>query len=50
MAGGDSGSANMFNAAVFGALAGASGIPESWKQKTTHYEEVLAGAKAWLAA
>jgi hypothetical protein len=49
MAGGDSGSANMFNAAVFGAIDGLAGIPDSWKQKTTHYDEVLASARAWLA-
>ena len=49
MAGGDCASANMFNGAVFGALEGEAGIPAEWKQQTTHYAEVLAGAKLLLA-
>lgn len=48
MAGGDSGSASMFNGAVFGALYGAGSIPKEWSDKTIHFAEVKALAGKWL--
>jgi len=49
MSGGDSGSANLFNGAIFGAIAGEKSIPAEWKQKTMHYQEILVAAKALLS-
>ena len=50
IAGGDSASANMFNGAVFGALATRQGIPANWTAATRHFPQVLAHAQALLGA
>lgn len=47
-AGGDSGSRGGFVGALFGAAAGESAIPASWKAKYLHYDEVLEYATAWI--
>ncbi|EOD07762.1 hypothetical protein EMIHUDRAFT_218325 [Emiliania huxleyi CCMP1516] len=49
LAGGDSCSANMWNGAVFGALAAdAGGLPSGWLAKLTHADAVASSAKLLL--
>lgn len=43
--GGDQASRSMFVGSFLGAVAGVDGIPQSWKDRYTHYDEVLQLAK-----
>ena len=49
LAGGDQASRGIFVGGVLGALAGEEGIPQSWKDRYTHYSDTLSMAKKVIA-
>lgn len=49
LAGGDSGSRGSFVGALLGAAIGEAALPQQWKDKYSHYEEVRSNAAKWIA-
>jgi len=50
LAGGDSGSRGTFVGAIMGAAVGESALPQQWKAKYLHYDEMKTNAAKWIKA